>query len=329
MIDNDIENLEDIQRICLNYLYGNYDLCYLSAMHHKNRDFGADTIIVGSSHAMNGIIENELTSAGEVIQYCISSQDLYYDFEHIKRAVLEMKKPIQRCLINLGYYMFYQDLSLSKMVREIISTVYLNLFGETKYHNWPEAEKKDPFSNISFDEEMYQREWIQNVCEVWSEQAVLEQSSYYGNLLTRENNNMLGVKKVQWGALSDADRRIYADNRVINGHNKHIMHIKTREENDEILYEMVKYLSDNNIKTYFFITPYTYEYMSRIDPRYKEDIFKTLSDLPYQVEFFDMNDVSQEFDDYDFIDSDHLNLQGAHKATALLNSFISLAEGGS
>ena len=317
----------NIQRICLDYLTKNYDLCYLSAMHHKNRDLGTDTIIVGSSHAMNGIIENELTSAGEVIQYCISSQDLYYDFEHIKQSVQEMKKPIKRCLINLGYYMLYQDLSLSTILRVIISSIYLNLFGETKYHNWPEAEKKDPFSKMSFDEEMYPRELMYKLCEFWAEKAILEQSSYYGDLLVRENVNMLGVKKVQWSSLSDADRRAYAENRVLNGHNKHIEYKKTREENGTILWDMVKFLSDNDIKTYFFITPYTDEYMSLIDPRYKEDIVKTLSDLPYPVEFFDMNDLSHEFDISDFLDSDHLNLQGAHKATALLNSFICMAEG--
>ena len=318
---------ENIQRICLNYLTSNYDLCYLAAMHHKNRDIGADTIIVGSSHAMNGIIENELYSSGEVIQYSISSQDLYYDSEHIKKAVLEAKKPVKRCLINLGYYMLYQDLSLSKMVREIIPSVYLNLFDESKYHNWPEAEKKNPFSSVTYDEEMYPKELIERLCVFWAEKAILEQASYYGDLLARENNNMLGVKKVQWGALSDADKRTYAENRVLNGHNKHINHVQTREENGVILSEMVKYLSDNSIKTYFFVTPYTDEYMSLIDSRYKDDIVKALSDLPYPVEFLDMNDISQEFDDSDFIDSDHLNLQGAHKATALLDSFICMAEG--
>lgn len=317
---------ETIQRICLNYLSKNYDLCYLTAMHHKNHDLGADTIIVGSSHSMNGIIESELISAGDVIQFSISSQDLYYDFEHIKKAVQEQKKPITRCLINLGYYMLYQDLSLSKLVRVIIPSVYLNLFGEYKCHNWPEAKMEDPFSSIDYDKDMYPERLIRGLCEFWSDKVILEQSSYYGDLLARENNNMLGVKKVQWESLSEEDRRTYAENRVLNGHNKHIEHVHTREENGVLLSDMVKFLADNDIKTYFFITPYTDEYMRFIDSRYKEDIVNALSDLPYPVEFFDMNDLSQEFDDGDFIDSDHLNLRGAHKATALLNAFISMVE---
>ena len=318
---------ETIQDICLRYLSKNYDLCYLSAMHHKNRDVGADTIIVGSSHSMNGIIEHELGFIESAIQFSISSQDLFYDYEHIKMAVSEMKKPIRRCLINLGYYGLYWDLSLSTRLRVLISSIYLNLFGEEKYHNWPEAERKDPFLSITFNEEMYPRELIKELCEYWSEKALLEQSSYYGDLYVRENTNMLGVKKVIWNSLSEDERRAYAENRVLNGHNKHIEHVKTREENGRILSDMVKLLSDNDIKTYFFITPYTDNYLNLIDPRYKEDIVKALSDLPYPVEFFDMNDFSNEFKDEDFLDSDHLNLQGAHKATALLNNFIAMAEG--
>ena len=317
---------ENIQRICLDYLTQNYSLCYLSSMHYKNRVQGADTIIVGSSHAMNGIIEKELTAAGDVIQFCISSQDLFYDYEHIKKALSEAHRPIQRCLINLGYYMLYQDLSLSKLVRQQISLVYLDLFGEGKYHNWPEAERTDPLSLISFDEKMYPRELIGPLCRFWAEKACLEQSSYYGDLLTREKCNVLGLKKVDWACLSEQGRMAFAENRVNNGHNKHINHIESRKENDGILFDMVKLLNDNHIKTYFFITPYTDYYMQLIDPRYKDDMVKALSDLPYPVEFLDMNDYSEGFDNGDFLDSDHLNLRGAHKATSLLNDFIVIAE---
>ena len=317
---------DNIRRMCLNYLTNNYDLSFLSAMHHKNRTVGADTIIVGSSHAMNGIVERELTYGGDVIQFCISSQDLYYDFEHIKKALIEKKRPIKRCMINLGYYMLHQDLSLSTSLRVIIPRVYLNLFGDEKYHNFAEAKRIDPFSSMTIDGEAYPEESVKELCRFWSEKAILEQSSYYGDLLARENANILGVKKTVWNTLSETERRAYAENRVLNGHNKHISHIKSREENGVILYEMVKLLSENDIKIYFFITPYTDDYMNLIDHRYKEDIEKTLSDLPYEVEYFDMNDLPNVFDNNDFIDSDHLNLQGAHKATSLLNSFINLAE---
>ena len=323
----DSSYFDGIQKICIDYLAKNYDLCYLSAMHHKNRNSGADTIIVGSSHAMNGIIESELTAAGDVIQFSISSQDLYYDLEHIRKALDEMKKPIKRCLINLGYYMLYQDLSLSKLVRGSISLTYMNLFGETVVHNWTDAVRTDPMSLISYDEKVYPKDLIEGFSRFWAKNALLEQGSYYGQLLERENCNMLGLKKVEWGKLTADERRKYAEDRVIKGHNKHIDHIETRKENAGILTEIVRLLTDNNIKVYFFITPYTDIYMQLIDSRYKEDIAGALDELPYPVEFLDMNDYPGIVGDEDFLDSDHLNLNGAHKATALLNEFIVMAKG--
>ena len=53
-------------------------------MHEKNRITGADTIIVGSSHAMNGIIEEKLTNTWF---FCISSQDILYDLAQIKEVL--------------------------------------------------------------------------------------------------------------------------------------------------------------------------------------------------------------------------------------------------
>ncbi len=156
---------------------------------------------------------------------------------------------------------------------------------------------------------------------------MMEQSSYYGDLLKRENNNMLGVQKVEWNSLSEEQKMSYAKNRTENGHNKHIKHVETREENAQILCKMVNYLNAQGVKIYFLITPYTKAYMTYINPMYQPDIFEALDGLPVPVEFLDMNSYVDIFSDLDFVDSDHLNLQGAHKATAVLNSYIKMAEG--
>ncbi len=330
MISNNFRNItyfEKIKNICVSYLYNNYDFCYLSAMHEKNKNIGADTTIIGSSHAMNGIIENELGNAGDVISFCISSQDLYYDFEHIKRAVEKGARPIKRCLMNLGYYMMYQDLSMSKQIRIIIPETYMNLFGDYCVHNYRDAIRIDLMKNVDIDTELYPYETVSDLCRFWGINALKEQSTFYGPLMKRENNNMLGVKHVIWKELSDEQKTDYVINRVVNGHNKHINHLDTRKENGIILEEMVKYLHEHKIKTYFFITPFTKKYNEYIEPKYLPDIFKALDSLKYPVEFLDMNDYGDYFDDSDFIDSDHLNELGAHKATAILNNYIKLVEG--
>ena len=44
--------------------------------------------------------------------------------------------------------------------------------------------------------------------------------------------------------------------------------------------------------------------------------------MPYPVEYLDMNDLKDTFTDEDFIDTDHLNIKGAEKATKLLRTFL-------
>ena len=329
MAFQDISFFEGVKDICVEFLSTNYDYCYLAAMHEKNRQCGAETMIIGASHAMNGIIERELRHAGDTISFCVSSQDLYYGFEHIKRAVMNAPKerPYRRCLINLGYYMLYQDLSRSDLGKVIIPKTYMNLFGEQCTHHLSGAVKADLMQGLSFDKQMYPNEVVEPLCEYWSKGVLIEQGSYYGDMVKREGVNMLGVKHVVWSAMSDKEKQEYAKERTINAHNRFLKHVDSRNENGEILSEMVEYLARNQIKPYFFIMPYTKEYLNLIDSRFQPDIYEALDELDFAVEFIDLNNYGEQFVEEDFMDADHLNLQGARKATGLLDQFIQMAEG--
>ena len=65
--------------------------------------------------------------------------------------------------------------------------------------------------------------------------------------------------------------------------------------------------------------------LSYIDSFYKKDIFELLNSLPQQVELLDMNEIDG-FNDEDFLDTDHLSLRGAEKATRLLVEFIKIEQ---
>ena len=312
---------------CEQYLFNNYDYCFLNAMHEKNRIQGADTIIIGNSHAMNGIIEKELSNAGEAISFCISSQDIFYNFEHIKRVVREGKRPIRRCLFNLGYYSLYWDISRSETVKKIIPRVYMPLFGRQCVHHMEDAAPMNLLEVLELDEKLYSAGVVGPFIDYWATQTMMEQSSYYNDMVTREECNMLGVQKVDWMMLNHQQRLNYVEERVIKGHNRLMKYTETREENGIILRDIVDFLQENNIKPYFFITPYSKLYMETIEPKYRQDIFSALDELEVPVEFIDMNYYADIFNDEDFIDSDHLNLRGAHKATAVLNGYIQMAEG--
>lgn len=319
---SDIEYFEQFKNISFSYLYRNYDLCYLKAMHELNEDSGADAIIVGSSHAMNGINEYEMPALGKAIQFSISSQDLFYDYLHIKKAFENGKRPIKHCLIGMGYYMIYQDVSRSQLVKHLIPNIYMHIFGEEGKHNFPEAVIHDPLSAVEYNPNIYPSELLGNWCQHWASCVIKEEGTYYNSLLSRAQANLLGVRKVKWSSLSDEQKLSYVHDRVVEGHNKHVKYTESLQENTVIINEIAKFLNEHNVTPVFFITPYTKCYNEHIYPGYKPEIFNILNELEYPVEFLDMNDFQDEFNDEDFLDSDHLNDIGAKKATILLNTFI-------
>lgn len=243
------EYFDKLKSIASEYLMRNYDYCYLAAMHEKNRMIGAKTIIAGSSHAMNGIVESGLD--GEVINFSISSQDLYFDFQHIKKAVEEGCQKIEICVISIGYYMMYQDLSYSKMMSYLIPTVYYPLFG--KSHHYQMTEEFDMMKDIEFDREMFADKWIREFADDWAKGVFMEASTYYGGgLKTRENNNILGLKKVIWNTLSDDEKREVAIQRT-DDHNSLKAHTHSRQENVILVREMTDFLIQHDIVPVFVI----------------------------------------------------------------------------
>lgn len=308
-----------LKDLALQYARSNYDYCYLRAMHERNRCVGTPTIIAGSSHAMNGIVNEKID--GGCINFSVSSQDIYYDFLHIKKALREGKTKIKNCIINIGYYMLYQDLSSSKVMSYLIPRVYEPLFGDA--HHYKSERPYDMLQKLTFEREIYSEELIYRLGNEWAAGFFSDEPSYYGSMLTRENNNILGIKKVIWNQLTDEEKKDIAIKRT-NDHNRLKKHIQSRTENAEIIYEMAEYLYQKGVIPIFVIFPFTAWYNSYIDKEYKQDIVRVLESLPFPVEFLDMNDYEGIFDDSDFLDTDHLNMQGALKATEFLNEFLML-----
>lgn len=189
------EYFDELKKAALSYLTHNYDYCYLETMHEKNRKLGAETIIVGSSHAMNGIVEKYMK--GNVINFSVSSQDVYYDFLHIRKACKEGRQEIKNCIINLGYYMLFQDLSLSKNMNYLVKTVYEPIFHDS--HHMQIDHLYNPLQEvIESGKGLFSKELITLFCREWSENIFMEQGSYYGDLRSRRKNNGLTLKGIEW-----------------------------------------------------------------------------------------------------------------------------------
>lgn len=307
----------DLIKIALIYCGMNYDYCYLSAMHERNKLIGTDTIITGSSHAMNGIVEDEFTS--RPINFSISSQYIYYDFLHIKRAVTEGAIPIKTCIINLGYYMLYQDVSLSKNIgRYMIPAVYYPLFGDG--HNYNGSVEYDAFAKVEYDKTLFSKELVRAFCTEWIQRCTVEEGTYYGIFKTREKNSQLSIQKNIWSQCNEGMKEQLAIIRT-DDHNDIYRHKESRVENEKIIGEMVHFLAEYIIRTIFAVFPFTRWYNQYINPVYKEDIFNCLDALEIPVEFYDLNELDC-FTDEDFIDTDHLNIQRAVKGSRILDCLI-------
>ena len=310
------EYFEKLSNICCQYVLDNYDYCYLTAMHTKNRLIGAQTIIAGMSYSRNGIVDTKLV---DTINFSSSSQDLYYDFQHIKKAVGEGKQQIKTCIINIGYYALYWDLSCSKNESWKIKKTHYPILGMA--HHYQVVEEQDMMQNVVYDKSIFQGNWLREfVCE-WTEGFFQDESTYYGSLKTRENDNPFGLEKIIWHTLPEDTKRRIAIQKA-NDHNRLKVHEHTRQENENLMREMTEYLFQHQITPVFLILPFTAYYNDHINKEYKKGIVSLLEELPYPVELLDMNDYLDIFDDSDFLDPEHLNLSGALKATELLNEFL-------
>ena len=316
---------DGLKSLLVLYMAENYDLCYLSAMHDKNRTEGADTIIVGSSHAMNGLIESQMEEGGwgRTINFSTNSQDIWFDLQHVRKALAEGAGKPGRCIINFGYYMLHQDLSLSMRFRVLLSYIYVHLFGKENMHHYRVDTPVDPLTRLSFDRELFPEDIVRPLLEYWSRAVMLEQSSYYGYIRTRDYEDPMGTRQPKWHTLDDAVKENLAIQRTAS-HNKLLKYKETREENGKLLREMVGLLHQNGVRVFVVITPYTAWYNRYIDPSYKKDIESCLEELPWPVEYLDMNDYPDAFSDADFRDTDHLNLEGAQHTTAFLNEYLQL-----
>lgn len=104
-------------------------------------------------------------------------------------------------------------------------------------------------------------------------------------------------------------------------HNKHIKHMETYKENLKILNNMLALLNERDIRTIVAVMPFSKEYLKYINLLYKESIMQVLEASPYAIDFIDMNEEAI-FNETDMLDSDHLNLKGAKKASLLIKGII-------
>lgn len=300
-LDVDIYNKEEQPMV--DFLNKNYEYCYLESMHYFNKKFQNTTsIITGLSYGLDGL-ESRLLK-GNAINFLMHSQDLYYDFLHIKKAVENSGKTINNCIITLGYYSLFYDLSLSNNGWKCFET-YMPLFSDMHH-----AEFKGAVLPSFSCPDKY-REFYHSFFQ--------EKRSYYGEAVLREYTCIDISEKGGWLNLS-ADERDQEAYELAQKHNRHLKHRDTFIENKSILGNMIRFLVERNIRPIITILPVSKEYLKYIDSTYREELLSVLDEVScgINLDFIDLNDTDF-FGADELLDCDHLNSKGAIKATMLMN----------
>ena len=289
----------------VDYLNKNYEYCYLESMHYLNSCQNTDLIITGMSYGLDGVDSTLLK--GNVLNFSMHSQDLYYDYLHIKKAVEDSQNSISQCVLTLGYYSLFYDLSLSSSGWKCLKT-YKPLFADVHHAK---------AVNIDMGNDM-----CDDACTEFYHTFFNKNRSYYGPAIIREFTSIPITKKGGWINL-DSKERDEAAFELAQKHNKHIKHKETFEENKQILNNIFNFLKMNHIRVIIAILPFSKEYLKYIDSNYKTILLSVLEEITedMKVDFVDMNDM-EYFSDEDFLDSDHLNRKGAIKATVLLDGVL-------
>ena len=297
------ENVELFMR----FLRRNYNYYWLKTRLERGKripDSTNATLITGSSHALNGIWEEAWANA---LNCSMHSQDIYYDFRCAKEVV-EGKAKFQRCFILFGYYIAYQDLSLSRGMRDyMVSPVYYPIFGDA--HHWEKPEAQDrwkDFEGISAE--------TRRRCEAWSEKIVYEENTYYSRFRRRKPFFDFGGRS--WWELTEEEQENYGAQRA-EGHNSVLKYEESFYENQQILKDYVRFLYLNDVKPIVVIPPFSSVYNRHVDERLREAVTELVQSPEETLGFVDFNKESI-FDNRDFIDMDHLNENGAKKMSRLL-----------
>lgn len=298
-----IENNEAVRQLENKY----YEYHYLDSMHYLNeKDDSTKTIVVGSSYGLDGIFCEFMENS---YNFCMHSQDLWYDGLHVQRAIKNHSN-IKNCVFCIGYYSFFYDLSQTVNNYKVAYT-YDPLFGNTHHLLVPDSVRENVRNELK---RLSRREFY----HVFFENT----PNFYNSIFDKSNvEPVLFSKNRGWANSPKEDRMSYAAYRV-SRHNKQKKYMATFKENVAYIEKIFQLLTLYGVNVYVIVAPFSEEYLEIIDKEYREIIYNVLQRSNYPVNYFDLNELAL-FESEDFLDSDHVNTLGGTKMTNLINEIIS------
>lgn len=292
-----------------NHYINNYEYSFVySNLQKAEKQNNLDVIISGMSYPLQGIVTDQLSR--KAVKLCWASQDLYYNYKLIDR-VLKKNKSFKHCIIGMAYYTFDIDLSLLKSQSYLIDKIYYPILDDSHnyipsetYHHQPGIES---FNNNNYNLEItYPFNSVELMKDFTKGIGILQDDELIESIWNKGED-----LPVEWLG----KRRAYQHSR----HN----YLETRKENIEIFEKLLFLLNENNIETSVVIFPTSQLYRNHQRRELKKNFYEIINSIgaSYSFNVYDFFD-SDQFEQHDFADADHLNKKGAYKMTTIINNQV-------
>lgn len=304
-INNTIRSYEDIINrtfqanavgIMRSLIAENYDYYYIESRLRRSSDKEADILITGSHYGLYDIadgVDKRIMNLSGYGQYIDESYKLAKKAIDLRRSTnISM---YGTCVIMLGYTLLFKEKS---------EDVIHNNEGKAD-SRWEEINKQNPYLTNEH----------RNICDV-NVTAQLADRDYFNEFHLREYNDDGTLKANAWSLLPQ-EERIAQIWEIIDEDNQCIEKREIFEKNATILKDYIMMLNDNKIRAIVMIPPYVSEYEDGISEKFEEKIIQILDDMPWPVEYVNLNNENI-FEDRDFFDYDSLNQIGCGKLGKLL-----------
>ena len=289
------------------FMKENYDYLYLKSRYNQSKN--KSILVTGSSHGLLGIDIYEM-GCDRTINVSMHSQDLYYSMLSVKRFVDLNNSVLNTCIIILGYYIPFQDLSRAgNNANRMIRNVYFPLYGDSHHMSIDKSKDQCLWENIFIDSLDEKKEIEEEAIKILE-----KRKQYINDLYSRAPYfNFSNI----WRCLSVEEQGKYGAIRA-EQHNKHMKYRDSFIENEEHLKTIKRLVSEKKGRLLIIVPPFSRAYFDYINKDLIEEtsvLFNKYADL-----FIDLNvdQLGMVFDSGDFVDTDHLNGRGAYKFSKLL-----------
>ena len=253
-------------------------------------------LFVGLSYVRDGI---DLSCFDLPAVVCAgSSQDLFYDYEYIKRMLSEENNQFKYVFIGLAPYSFNFDLSLGNNSNFILG--YYLAFKKT--HNFQVND--EDMEKIFNDQHLNLFETLDKINYPFD----LDLNDLYK--WKKQNNHPMDVS-ARFGARERAE--VWSKKRFP----------LTIAENTKILKECIHFCRSKNTIPILVLYPKSHVYMRFFSKRMLDEFYYILNQIK-EEEKIEVLDYTQwnEITINDFYNVDHLNSSGAKKVSTAINDYI-------